>query len=111
MKYILPEKRKELSKDYSILEKNISEVIKYLDKQNVLQAKVALGKVYMDLCEIKPVIEESFYESIQNARFRLENELKPSFFGNYSKEKIKTVCEDFKQIKNNIKEKLKDLCE
>lgn len=110
-KNILPEKRKELSKDYSILEKNISEVIKYLDKQNVLQAKVALGKVYMDLCEIKPVIEESFYESIQNARFRLENELKPSFFGNYSKEKIKTVCEDFKQIKNNIKEKLKDLCE
>ena len=108
-KNLLPNKRKDLSEIYSQLEKNVSEVVKYLDKQNVLQAKVALGKVFMDLCEKKQLLEDSFYESIQNATFRLSSELKPSFFGKYSKEKTKTVCEDFKQIQKNLEEKLKDL--
>lgn len=108
-KNFLPAKRKDLSETYSQMEKNVSEVAKYLDKQNVLQAKVALGKVYMDLCNNKQLLEDSFFESIQNATFRLSNELKPSFFGKYSKEKTKTVNEDFKQIQKDLKEKLQDL--
>lgn len=108
-KKVLPEKRKSLEKDYVCLEKEVSEVIKQLEKQNVLQAKVALGSVYMKLCEMKSYTEESFYTHIQNAKFRLLNELKPSFFGKYSADKVKSVCEDFKQIKNNLKEKINEI--
>lgn len=108
-KKVLPEKRKKLLSEYELLDKNISDVIKALEKQNVMQAKVSLGNVYMNLCEMKTEIDEHLYESIQSAKFRLQNELKPSFFGKYKGEKVKNICEDFKQIKDLLKLKIKDL--
>ena len=108
-KNVLPTKKQNLMNDYISLEKEISDVVKYLEKQNVVQAKVALGKVYMALCEIKPQIEESFYTYIQNAKFRVNDELKPSFFGKYSAQKIKSISEDFKQIRQELKIKIEEL--
>ena len=110
-KNVLTNKKQKLSKIYTSLEKNVFSVVNQLEKNNVLQAKIELGNVYMTLCEVKAQIDENFYTSLQNAKFRLVNELKPSFFGKYSSEKVKSVCQDFKIIKNLLNEKVKNLKE
>lgn len=109
-KKYLPNKKKELSIKYEQLSEDVNQVIIDLQRKNVLQAKVSLGKVYMDLCETKSQIEEKFYNNIQNARFRIFNELKPSLlFRKYPADKIKSVCQDFKQIQENLNEKINEL--
>ena len=106
----LPEKKKDLELKYNLLKNSVQEVVTELERKNVLQAKVALGKVYMDLCEIKSQIDLSFYENIQNAKFRMFHELKPSpLFRKYSVSKINSICEDFKQICENVNNKIKEL--
>lgn len=111
----LPHKKKDLEIKYSSLQKNINDVVNQLNKKNVPYAKIALGKVYMDLCEIKNQIDTEIYNDIQSARFRMSNELKPSvLFRKYPVNKIKSICEDFKRIKENLDKKteeLKNYCE
>ena len=109
-KQTLPIKKNELKIKYKIIADNIKEVISQLEKRNVLQAKIALGEVYMDLCEIKSQIDETFYLNIQNAKFRMLNEIKPSLlFRKYPVGKINSVCQDFKQIYESLNLKIKEL--
>ncbi len=109
-KQTLPNKKTELEVKYNILVNDIDEVILQLERNNILQAKIALGQVYMDLCEIKPQIDETFYINIQNAKFRMLNELKPSLlFRKYPSNKVKSVNQDFKQISTALKEKINEL--
>ena len=64
----------------------------------------------MNLCEIKPYIDDSVYINIQNAKFRVMNELKPSLiFRKYSAEKIKSINQDFMRISNQISQKIEEL--
>lgn len=109
-KETLRNKKRSLYQKYGLIQKDINEVIKQLQSKNVLQAKVALGEVYMDLCEIKQYIDDSIYVNIQNAKFRIMNELKPSLlFRKYPASKIKSVNQDFIQINNLISDKIEEL--
>ena len=106
----LPQKKQELEQKYKILQSGISNVVSELNRKNVINAKAALGNVYMNLCETKNLIEDSFYNDIQSARYRMDNELKPSpLFRKYSVSKIKSICEDFKRIQENLDKKINEL--
>lgn len=113
MKYFtttLSAKKDDLEKKYQILLKDVHEVVHHLERKNILQAKLALGYVYMNLCEIKQQIDDNFYINIQNAKFRMINELKPSpLFRKYPAQNVKSVCQDFKQIEENLKTKVEEL--
>ena len=107
---VLTDKKKKLSKKYGLIQQNINAVIKQFKSNNVLQAKIALGEVYMNLCEMKTYIDDSVYINIQNAKFRVMNELKPSLiFRKYSSEKIKSINQDFIRISNQISQKIEEL--
>lgn len=106
----LPQKKQELEQKYHLLQSDITCVITELNKKNVINAKAALGSVYMNLCEIKNQIDDSFYKDIQAARYRMDNELKPSLlFKKYPVNIIKSICEDFKRIQNNLTDKTNEL--
>lgn len=106
----LSAKKDDLEKKYQMLLKDVHEVVHYLERKNILQAKLALGYVYMNLCEIKQQIDDNFYTNIQNAKFRMINELKPStLFRKYPAQNVKSVCQDFKQIEDNLKTKVEEL--
>ena len=109
-KQALPNKKNTLIQKYSILYDDIKDVITYLERKNILQAKIALGQTYMDLCEFKPQIDDTFYVYIQNAKFRMINELKPStIFRKYPVNKVKSVCQDFIQINLALQTKIEEL--
>ena len=106
----LPKKKEKLISVYSALKHQIYDVANDLNKKNVNNAKIALGKLYISLCDTKDLIDETVYENIKSATFRFENELKPSLIlKKYSNEKVKSVQEDFKQIYQNIKDRLENL--
>ena len=109
-KQALPNKKNTLIQKYSILYDDIKDVITYLERKNILQAKIALGQTYMDLCEFKSQIDDTFYVYIQNAKFRMINELKPStIFRKYPVNKVKSVCQDFIQINLALQTKIEEL--
>ncbi len=106
----LPKKKEKLVAIYSELKDILREITDDLNRKNVNDAKISLGKLYINLCDTKDVIDEKIYEGIRSATFRFNTELKPSLIlKKYSTEKIKSVHEDFKQIYVNIKNKLEEL--
>lgn len=107
---ILPIKKQDLILKYSKLLDCIILIINLLNKNKVLNAKAQIGELYAILCDIKDDIDETFYSNIQGIKFRIFTELKPSLlFKKYSKEKIRSINEDLKQIETNLKLKIKKL--
>lgn len=109
-KEFLPRKKEKLSAIYSDLKHLVYNVENDLAKKNITNAKISLGKLYINLCDTKDFIDETIYDNIKSATFRFDNELKPSLIlKKYSTEKVKSVQEDFKQIYQNVKDKLENL--
>ena len=108
----LPIKKQNLASKYKNLKNTIDIIIEQVDKKKVQDAKIQLSELYAILCEIKSDIDDCFYQNIQNIRFRILNELKPSpLFKKYSVEKIRSISEDFKQISDNLNDKINELKE
>lgn len=106
----LPIKKENLLVDYEKLYSTIKEVTKFLEENNVQKAKIVLGEVYMDLCDIKENLDKKFYKEIQEAKFRFLNELKPSLIlKRYNRASVNSVKEDFKQIEKSLKNRIEEL--
>ncbi len=109
-KEVLPKKKEKLIAVYSALKQIAQDISNDLNRKNVNDAKISLGKLYINLCDTKSLIDETIYEGIRSATFRFNTELKPSLIlRKYPKENIKSVQKDFKQIYQNIKDKLEEL--
>lgn len=109
-KEVLPKKKEKLIAVYSDLKQIAQDISNDLNRKNVNDAKISLGKLYINLCDTKSLIDETIYEGIRSATFRFNTELKPSLIlRKYPKENIKSVQKDFKQIYQNIKDKLEEL--
>lgn len=109
-KEVLPKKKEKLIAVYSDLKQIAQDISNDLNRKNVNDAKISLGKLYINLCDTKSLIDETIYEGIRSATFRFNTELKPSLIlRKYPKENIKSVQKDFKQIYLNIKDKLEEL--
>lgn len=109
-KEVLPKKKEKLIAVYSDLKQIAQDISNDLNIKNVNDAKISLGKLYINLCDTKSLIDETIYEGIRSATFRFNTELKPSLIlRKYPKENIKSVQKDFKQIYQNIKDKLEEL--
>ena len=109
-KEVLPKKKEKLIAVYSDLKQIAQDISNDLNRKNVNDAKISLGKLYINLCDTKSLIDETIYEGIRSATFRFNTELKPFLIlRKYPKENIKSVQKDFKQIYQNIKDKLEEL--
>ena len=108
-KNFLPSKKEKLIKHYKVMEKGVSDVVKALEKKDVVTAKSCLGQIYMDICDCKNYIDERFYKNLQNAKFRFLNELKPTLFRYYPSGKVNAIKEDFIQLDALLKERIKEL--
>lgn len=106
----LPIKKRFLCEKYNQIFNCVRIIIEKLNKKDITGTKIQMGELYAVLCEEKPYIDEEFYNNIQNVRFRIKNELKPSpLFKKYSVEKIRSIAEDFKQISKILENKINEL--
>ena len=81
-----------------------------LEQGKVQNAEISLGKVYMELCELKENIDKKYYKKLKAAKFRLMNELKPSLIlKRYNRDVVKSIKEDFLQIEDSLNERIEEL--
>ena len=106
----LPSKKENLLADYKNIHSLIKNVVQNLEQGKVQNAEISLGKVYMELCELKENIDKKYYKKLKAAKFRLMNELKPSLIlKRYNRDAVKSIKEDFLQIEDSLNERIEEL--
>ena len=109
-KNILPEKKIKLKNDYLTIQNHLQKINKYIENRKILKAKIRIGEMFIDLCEIKKTIDCSFYKDIKNFENMFVSNINyPALFGRMSVKNEKVILLELKKIINNLEEKIEEL--
>ncbi len=103
---VMPRKKRNLKEKYEILSKYFTKIAKYLSCKKIVKAKITLGEMYIDLCEMTRIIDDGLYQDIKNFTLLFTENIKyPSLFGRISLKNEKLVIAKLTDINLKLKNK------
>ncbi len=113
-KAFLPEKKKKLIEKYDIILKYLKKIEKELSKIKIENAKKTTGYLFMDLIEIKELLDEKIFNDIIVLKNFIIKELIPStIFNGYSTTLTKKALSEVRRVISEVetrKNELSDYC-
>lgn len=109
-KQTLLEKKSGIVVNYKTILKHLLKIRKYIDNRKILKAKIRIGELFIDLCEISKIIDCAYYNDIKNFKDMFySNIIYPALFGRISLMNEKVIYTDLTRIINNVENKIKEL--
>ena len=109
-KNILPQKKSEIKTAYQKLMPHLIKIQKQLNSKKIVKAKITLGELFTDICEISDIMDKSDFESIK--RFKdifLSNIKYPALFGKITLSNEALINAELAQLSNKISSKIEEL--
>lgn len=109
-KTVLSDKKNTLKHYYEILYSHVNKLSRFIDTNNVVRAKIQLGELFIDLCDLKGSIDHDDYVLIKNFKeLFLKNIHYPALFGRISLKNDKLIKAELRQISNKFHSKVVEL--
>lgn len=106
----LPEKKSQIIIYYKTILKHLIKISKYIESHKILKAKIRIGELFTDLCEINTIIDCAYYNDIKNFKEMFKsNILYPALFGRMALKNEKVMLAELTRIINNIDNKIQEL--
>ncbi len=107
---ILPKKKAKIKNNYEIILSHMQKIQKYINARKIIKAKVQLGELFTDLCELNSIIDLADYNDIKNFKnMFLKSIIYPPLFGKILLEHENLIKAEITRINNNLSQKVNDL--
>ena len=109
-KNTLPIKKQALKDDYEIIFSHLEKIQKFISAKKILKAKIQLGELFTDMCELNKTIDSADYIFIKNFKDLLfKNISYPPLFGRMYINNEQLIKTELAQLINKISEKILEL--
>lgn len=109
-KNTLPIKKQALKDDYEIIFSHLEKIQKFISVKKILKAKIQLGELFTDMCELNKTIDSADYIFIKNFKDLLfKNISYPPLFGRMYINNEQLIKAELAQLINKISEKILEL--
>ncbi len=109
-KNTLPIKKQALKDDYEIIFSHLEKIQKFISAKKILKAKIQLGELFTDMCELNKTIDSADYIFIKNFKDLLfKNISYPPLFGRMYINNEQLIKAELAQLINKISEKILEL--
>lgn len=106
-KNVLPRKKVMLKNCYEKINSHVSRIRKFILSDKIVKAKIQLGDLFTELCDMNKVIDEKDYAEIRKFKDTfLSNIHFPALFGKVKLKNDNLVKAQITNICNNVKEKI-----
>ncbi len=108
-KNTLPNKKLALKGYYSTIYSNLAKIQKYIESRKIQKAKMQLGDLFTDLCELNKIIDRKDYNSIMEFKALFNKNLDyPPLFGRMFLRNENLIKAQIAQLVNNINLKIEE---
>lgn len=107
---MLPKKKAKIKNNYEIILSHMLKIQKYINAKKVIKAKIQLGELFTDLCDLNDVIDLSDYNDIKAFKnIFLKSINYPPLFGKIALENENLIKAELTRINNNLSSKVAEL--
>lgn len=107
---ILPKKKAKIKNNYEIILSHMQKIHKYINARKIIKAKIQLGELFTDLCELNSIIDLADYNDIKAFKnMFLKSIIYPPLFGKILLEHENLIRAEITRINNNLSQKVNDL--
>lgn len=108
-KSLLPAKKSVILNYYKKIFTHLQKIQKYIESSKIIKAKIRIGELFIDLCEIGKIIDCSFYKDIKAFKdMFFDNINYPGLFGRTSIKNEKLIYTELERIIQKIKNKIRE---
>lgn len=108
-KNILPGKKAMLKNCYEKIYSHVSKIRNFILANKVVKAKIQLGDLFTELCDMNKVIDERDYEDIKKFKDNFVTNLHfPALFGKIKLKNENLIKADITRLYNNLYEKISE---
>lgn len=109
-KDFLPDKKAKILKNYELILSHMLKIQKQINAKKIIKAKIQLGDLFTDLCDLQNIIDNADFESIKAFKqIFLKNVQYPALFGKTTLKNENLVKAELQQVNNNLASKLEEL--
>lgn len=109
-KSMLPKKKEKIKYNYETILSHMQTIQRFINGRKILKAKIELGDLFIDLCELSNIIDSKDYEDIKSFKnLFLKNINYPPLFGKLSLNNQNLVKSELLNINNNLSSKVDEL--
>ncbi len=109
-KDFLPDKKAKILKNYELILSHMLKIQKQINAKKIIKAKIQLGDLFTDLCDLQNIIDNVDFESIKAFKqIFLKNVQYPALFGKTTLKNENLVKAELQQVNNNLASKLEEL--
>ena len=107
---MLPKKKAKIKNNYEIILSHMVKIQKYINAKKVIKAKIQLGELFTDLCDLNGIIDLSYYNDIKTFKnMFLKSIIYPPLFGKITLENENLIKAELTRINNNLSSKVDEL--
>lgn len=109
-KSTLLDKKSKIKNNYEVVSSHILKIQKLLESSNIVRAKIQFGELFIDLCELKDIMDASDYLAIKNFKeLFMQNIRYPALFGRITLKNEKLIKTELARILALFKSKVAEL--
>jgi NTE family protein len=109
-KKTLPSKKFKIKANYEKINIHLKKIQKLIDTKNIVRAKFQIGELFMELCELADIIDETDYKDIINFKNKFLSNMKyPTLFGKIKLNNETLIKADLTRISNKTAAKINEL--
>lgn len=109
-KQILPCKKSKIKDNYFVILNHLNKINKLISSNNILKAKMQLGDLFTDLCDLHNIIDLTDYEDLKSFKnLFLQNIIYPPLFGKAKINNERFIKTELTRMIKNITDKVAEL--
>lgn len=109
-KDFLPDKKAKIKNNYDLILSHLLKIQKFISAKKIVKAKIQLGDLFTDLCDLHNIIDNVDFESIKAFKQTfLKNIQYPALFGKTSLRNETLVKAELQQVSNKFTSKIEEL--
>lgn len=109
-KNLLPVKKAKIKNNYEIILSHTLKIQKFIKAKKIVKAKIQLGDLFTDLCDLRSIIDAKDYENIKYFKnIFLKNVQYPALFGKTTLSNENLVKAELAKINNSLTSKVDEL--
>ena len=106
----LPGKKSKIKDNYKVILNHLTKINKLISANNILRAKMQLGDLFTDLCDLHNIIDLTDYEDLKSFKnLFLQNIIYPPLFGKAKINNDRFIRTELSRMIKNISAKVSDL--
>lgn len=106
----LPGKKSKIKDNYKVILNHLNKINKLISANNILRAKMQLGDLFTDLCDLHNIIDLTDYEDLKSFKnLFLQNIIYPPLFGKAKINNDRFIRTELSRMIKNISAKVSEL--